>query len=141
MKANELMIGDWVMTPNGIARVIMIGEHSPCYTNKTGEGEVAIFPRDLQPIPLTPEIAEKIGFSYGYTASEEGCDCLYEKGWCYSDENGEVKVTFPHGTDGGEIYVNDYSFRTLRLIFPDKIYLHELQHALKLGGIEKKITL
>lgn len=95
----------------------------------------------LAPIPLIPEILEKIGFSCGYTATEEGCDFVYEKGWCYCDENGEVKVTFPQGKDGGEIYVNDYSFRYLRLVFPDKIYLHELQHALKLGGIEKEIVL
>ena len=88
---------------------------------------------------LTPEILEKIGFSYGYTATEECLDFVYEKGWCYCDENVEVKVTFPHGTDGGEIFVNNYSFRTLRLVFPDKIYLHELQHALKLGGYELEI--
>lgn len=127
MKANELMIRDWVMTPNGIARVIMIGEHSPCYTNKTGEGEAAIFPRDLQPIPLTPEILEKNGFEkseYGWYCNRKIDD------WEIKIYIGRIE-TFVKIDKGVYPHINNTDCR----------FLHQLQHALRSCGIEKEITI
>ena len=144
MKANELMIGDWVCAIDtiGASRCIahILELKDVPYLACGIWGEIHKYEL-LEPIPLTPRILEGSGFSFGNTTNEDDCDNPAEKGWCYCDENGEVKVTFPHGTEGGEIYVNNYSFRYIRLVFPDKIYLHELQHALRLCGIDKEIIL
>lgn len=117
------MVGDLVMTPNGIARVIMIGEHSPCYTTKTGEGEAAIFPSNLQPIPLTPEILEKNGFE------RLGTDYIL-MGYPFG-------LTNPSTPDD---YKDNYWLRVAASSVNIK-YVHELQHALRLCRIEKEIIL
>ena len=132
MKANELMAGDWVMTPNGIARVIMIGEHSPCYTTKTGEGEAAIFPRDLHPIQLTAEVLEKNGFKKDYNGDFE----LIEEGYGIRVvRRGDVYAfTLTAGRD-----ITDMVRFAIHQVGPFSV--HWVQHALKLCGIELEIKL
>ena len=90
------------------------------------------------PIPITPEILEKIGFvndyyeegcvaDYGYikhdgytlTYKNEEVDAIIT--WC----NGCVSITTEHGDDV-QITIK---------------YLHELQHAFKLCRIKKEIEL
>lgn len=102
----------------------------------------------LEPIPLTSEILEKNGFEFGYTASEEdfcsatGCGYPEEKGWCYDEGAGEIKIIFPNETDGGLIRLDDQCVdKHLELVFVKHIMVHELQHYLKLVGIEKEIQL
>ncbi|MBR1525185.1 MAG: hypothetical protein IJ640_00800 [Prevotella sp.] len=85
---------------------------------------------DKQPIPLTPEILEKNGFktriSYikdkwnnEYTLMQDEDKIIYwEKGYVYLEE-GET----------ADVYLFSCQF------------VHELQHALKLCGIEKEIQL
>lgn len=116
MKANELMIGDYFMTPNGIGRIIMIGAHSPVYTNVTGEGEAAIWPKDLQPIPITLEILEKNGWRYN--------DAPFVQGW----EQYGLTIINNRITCGQNV--------SMKVEF-----VHELQHSLRLCGIEKEIVL
>ena len=144
MKANELMRGDWVRNDLGeIQRIEEIREEDVmrsyndyyCYD-------------ELEPIPLTPGILEKNGFEFGYTASEEefcsatGCGLPEEKGWCYDEGSGEIKIIFPTQSDGGLIRLDDESFdRHLEIVYVKTIMVHELQHCLKLVGIEKNITL
>lgn len=167
MKATDLMIGDWVLyrpgwidddteTPvyeseNGFpVRLTCIYNDLAQYDDILPDGtintiEVADF--ELFPIPITPEILGKNGFHYGNTASEEDfCNavgCSYpEEGWCYDEGAGEIKILFPTGSDGGLIRLDDQSAdRHLELVFVEPIMLHELQHALKLCGIDKEITL
>lgn len=143
MKATDLMIGDWVSCDGKnyqiaeIAGMVVID----------AENELFASLEDIQPVPLTPEILEKNGFYYGNTASEEDfCNavgCSYpEEGWCYDEGAGEIKILFPTESDGGLIRLDDQNAdKHLELVFVEPIMLHELQHALKLCGIDKEITL
>jgi len=140
MKANELMIGDWVKyiyNPRHDS-VEWIGKMIP---------QMFLYPSDyeLKPIPLTQEFLEKNGFYFGYTTNEEDMAHLVgasyspeSKGWCWC-EDGTIKVIFPKECDGGEIYINGKY--ELNLIFSETIFVHELQHAFRLCGIDKEITL
>lgn len=124
MKAKELMIGDWIMiNPISYYQVEQI---------RMEFGELRIYPKDtevfvteneIMPIPLTPEILEKNGFE------------KWDDGWCtYDQENTGIEVAWV-GTIlkiGGECG---------NLELPAVMYIHELQHALRLCKIEKEIVL
>lgn len=126
MKANELMIGDWVLingTPmqiqaiNDIDGEIMAGDELYCLIEDRVHSEDKI-----EPIPLTKEILEKNGvedFDCSFHFPED--DCLWlELNW---EEDG-LKWT---------VNCNEYDILPLD-------YVHELQHALKLCGIDKEIV-
>lgn len=154
MKAQELMIGDWVygLYPNKERyevpfRISAIDTYpsnrSPRIVTFGGYG---FQEESLEPIPITPEILEKNGFYYGHTAGEEdNCvlACEYpKKGWCYGEGAGEIKIIFPNETDGGLIRIDDECFdRAIAFVFGKQVFVHELQHALRLCGIEKEIEL
>ena len=132
MKAKDLMIGDWVriMQPkdfHGNERRLQVTEISEaddsiCYFSGDAGGELTISTRHLEPIPLTREILEMNGF-----------------------ERSEVFVEWKYEND--DVYMIYKPFPYLKIqteestvAFPCK-YIHELQHALRLCGIEKEITL
>ena len=83
----------------------------------------------IEPIPLTAEILEKNGFDV--TDSEVA--------QYHFEEDGQKmhfslrKMYDKHGKHNG------YSFWAFNIL-PLVIYVHELQHALKLCGIDKEIT-
>ena len=103
MKANELMIGDWVIGCSGEPFKIGIVDPDFLYWN------------EIQPIPLTPEILEKNGFI---------CD-----GWSWWYLDFRIVLSTSKG-------VSVVCGRQKRFEF-----VHELQHALRLCGIEKEIEL
>ena len=129
MKANELMIGDWVYceghpTPENVT-IQTITKDGVWFNGSHYEGATSY--DHIFPILLTPEILEKNGF---------------------------VKQGFP----GWEIYTEDFLI-LWRNDYPDVLdircfnaaygsfhrshigYVHELQHALRLCGIDKEIVL
>ena len=71
MKANELMIGDWVWynnQPHQIRQLGIFGENrdgddypAVCVGKPNGVGLI-LERNEIEPIPLTPEILEKNGF-------------------------------------------------------------------------------
>ena len=156
MKAKDLMIGDWVygLYPNGERyanpfRISVIDiyplDRSPRIVTMEGYG---FRQEQLAPVFLTPEILEKSGFEFGYTAREEdfcgavGCGYPEEKGWCYDEGAGEVKIVFPNEADAGLVRLDDEcDNRYIEFIYTEPIMVHELQHALRLCGIEKEIEL
>lgn len=98
-------------------------------------------------IPLSEELLEKIGFHFGYTSNENdfcsstGCS-LPEKGWCYDEGDGEIKILFPNESDGGLIRLDDQSYdRHLEIVFVKQFYLHELQHLMKICKVDLEIKL
>ena len=162
LRASDLMVGDWVYMEahRGYEAQNIQVATIPDASSKDHHGHIGAFPvggdndfrdiedRHLFPIPLTPEILEKNGFEFGYTASEEdfcaatGCGYPEEKGWCYDEGAGEIKIIFPNNTDGGLIRLDDQSWdRHLELIFVKPIMVHVLQHCLKLVGIKREIEL
>ena len=129
MKANELsckdlMIGDWVMiNPISYYQVEQIrmefGELR-IYLKGT---EVFATENEIMPIPLTPEILEKNGWIY-----------IAEDKVFYSENlKGELPWIY-YITDGTNEIFRMKDFFNLQ-------YVHELQHALRLCGIEKEIIL
>lgn len=137
MKPEELMIGDWVYNTHHEKNICITpydffvhghDENGDQYLNCSCK---PCFGRDLEPIPLTPEILEKNGFE------DVGQDIYqYEEKpyyiWWESDR-------YRLGIDKDESdYEKECFGEVMRLPI---IYVHELQHALRLCGIEKKIEL
>lgn len=116
MKSTELMIGDWVYYGDKPVQVLQLSDGKD-------------YPH-IKPIPLTPEILEKNGFSgEGYNMGVIGF---------HTDPIPEVK-------DGYEVFIwkdmcldIKHGFTHLKRY---TFYVHELQHALRLCGIEKEITI
>ena len=102
MKANELMVGDWLKHANGkyyrVTRIDVLGDYNSIHY-ACGFPHLWEYNNKFEPIPLTPEILEKNGF----------------------------KRVIP--SERTKVYLTHIK------------YVHELQHALRLCGIEKEIIL
>lgn len=139
MKAKELMLFDFVRRKKD-GKVMTVVEL------RYAETIAAITPDDvyygdmedyheseIEPIPLTPEILEKNGF---------------EK----TRGMGETIYTFSDNTEYYAIAIDEYSDTIWRVEYTNcefnfplirnmVCYVHELQHCLKLVGIDKEITI
>ena len=125
MEVGELQINDWVCTKS---------DSTPRLVDWIRTSEVGLFwnktdtPSCLVPIPLTPEILEKNRFEsnsnifglYDYELSES-----------YILENRGNRFCFVKRIPGhrSTFYITDIK------------YVHELQHALRLCGIEHRVIL
>lgn len=115
MKANELMIGDWVLYNETHQQILEIsGIDDEVYL----ETDELVHQSEIQPILLTTEILEKNGFVV------ESRDCLGEP------------LQYCEIVDGLWIDISGENY------FEGKLeYVHQLQHALRLCEIEKEIEL
>lgn len=127
MKKNELMIGDWVKSlkedhSGEYGQVIDIDHHDTVLL----EYQCVNYYTDvehIEPIPLTPEILEKNGFTrYGQ---------VYANLQQWVGKFGDKRKSFVQDIRTGEWGMNDVWIN----------YVHELQHVLKLCKIEKEIEL
>lgn len=95
----------------------------------------------VEPIPLTPEILEKNGFEK--VLDEDGTECYR---YYNSAADGYIKISLYNGGDGDwsiEI-VNYEKFDNNEIVYNNNfifLKVHQLQHALKLCGIDKEIDL
>lgn len=156
MKANELMIGDWVHVKahRGFNAQNIKVETIP---DNDGDNEYGhhyghigawldggdndfrdVETKYLQPIQLTSEILEKNGWKYEfdktdymvkYDLGKEGKNCWMM--WSIKEHNLEVQRQ--------DEKLDVYNLKVSRIVIPCD-YVHELQHALKLCGIEKEIN-
>lgn len=131
MKANELMIGDWVL--------VKLTQKPTVITNIGGDSVYteAAFPLrfdEIEPIPLTAEILEKNGF-------------VIKKKWAQIGNFGDSPLIMWHFVDDPvlknykhelELHQNDTG--KVHVHIPCE-YVHELQHALRMCGITKEIEL
>ena len=118
MEKKDLMIGDWVLLTDGPARVISIAQDGIYFEDKFGEG-ICSFDK-IQPIPLTAEILEKNGFVYNAIPFVDGWE--------------QFGLTLYRGGNGYRI---DCGINVSLIID----YIHQIQNALRLCGIEKEIEL
>jgi hypothetical protein len=133
MELNEFMIGDWVTckkwreNPYRLTRINDNGKHNYGVTG-SGSQVGPFLIEEIEPIPLTTEILEKNGFEWTTTHSYMVLvvdsmhiafgfykDCLSISDW---NENGNTQIT------------------SIQCKF-----VHQLQHALRLCGIDKEIEL
>lgn len=135
MKANELMIGDWVIRGNITEEPMRITDicasKNNVYLDLSGIPILGKIDK-INPIPLTPEILKKNGFKMAKWKEDEPAGLL-GKWW---DNRGQVLVKRFDFTLLGEVYsvkANNSQISNIR-------YVHELQHALRLCGIDKEIV-
>lgn len=115
------MIGDWVSCDGKCYQIAELGG-MVCLD---AEKEIFASLEDITPIPITPEILEKNGWHIPK-----------HKIWCQNDDVTFYMCRYTDGTY--EIYADgDSEFSN----FCNIRFVHELQHALKLCGIEKTIEL
>lgn len=113
MKANELMIGDWVNLSKG----------SWSENRQVELTDIEMIAESVylaEPIPLTAEILEKNGFVYNAIPFVDGWE--------------QFGLTLYRGGNGYRI---DCGINVSLIID----YVHQLQNALRLCGIEKEIKL
>lgn len=143
MKTQQLMLGDWV-SHNGTPKTVDViwGKEvslddptkvwGSIYTDKFNEDEI-------EPIPLTPEILKKNGFTGGEYKSWTG------DVW-YLEEEGFRKIGLTMSRKESTLWGEK-----IKPLYPDSIghnfsvpnikFVHELQHALRLCGINKEIKI
>ena len=129
MEAKELMIGDWVWydgQPYQIRRLGIFGENrdgesfpAVCVGKPIGIGLI-VERNEIEPIPLTPEILEKNGFAFNNLPIEQ----------CWQQYGLHLYLS------GHGYAINCGENVSLRID-----YVHQLQHALRLCGIENEIEL
>ena len=133
MKANELMLGDYVQNSNGnIGKVIGCTEYGEVIVRYSSNSTFFTDPNLLLPVPLTPEILEKNGFKPFKV-----------------NENESVEVIGKWWGMMGLILVKQFSLHVGK-VFAVKCNhsrianirnAHEFQNAIRLCGIEKEIVL
>lgn len=120
MKASDLQVGDLVSHNGEVIKVSAVHTNKIAY-HKTKNKLTWLFSGQFEPIFLTPEILEKNGFYCSEMPSRDETGNFYIKKCEFS--NIFVNMTFDDGSDFGN----------------KVLYVHELQHLLKLCGIEKEI--
>lgn len=131
MKTSELMIGDLLYLNGRPVRVDAIGFNgSISYSEKGGFGGIGI--DKLSPIPITKEILVK-----------NGLQKLNDKTFLIKNQiEIEVGTKFSEVSARYEDYDRDYNSYNNRYIEIAIIhYVHELQHLLRLIGVEKELKL
>ena len=135
MKAKELMIDDWVLIDRPdkyagakaqIKSLIFHKEDDGQYFSVFIHDELGIvrrevFNEDLRPIALTAEILEKNGFVKGSYVGG------FYSHWC------PFRIYIAEGVGFSVLFDDEIHFTCT--------YIHQLQHALRLCGIEKEIEL
>lgn len=121
MKANELMVNDWVSYEGAKCRVagFLYGKCEVTYP-RIGETIYDVPLKHILPVPLTREILEKNGWKEAVL-----------RHW-----NIEEDFAIEKGEDGNMFWF----LRGVSLVCSLN-FVHELQHALRLCGIDKEITL
>ena len=146
MKATDLMCGDWVLingTPHKIQAIDSIDAEILADNELYYIGENKYHSEDkIEGIPITPEILKKNDWYWGLTSNEEDIvSCVggaYDEHWVYDEGAGEISLFFPKDTDGGVLKIDDQGFnRHLEFVWCDTLYVHELQHALRLCGLNE----
>lgn len=134
MKANELMIGDLVKH-SVTSEVIRVSEFTlneeldfqRYYVN----GNLV---ENVEPIPLTREILQKNGFCKD--------DDVVWAAHCPEDKNFDLEISEPNYYDEGNPNgIIAWTINSCEYCILQFKYVHELQHALHLCGIEKEIVL
>lgn len=131
MKIKELNIGNWVLINSEPARALRLTQvgHS---TFKGVSGQMyRVIGSSISPLPITPEILEKNGFvkesDVGYERfewRENGSVAITLNRDSFSKSETFVLTTFKIGINGWLLKIE---------------HVHQLQHAIRLAGIEKEI--
>lgn len=135
LKISDLSVGDWVRCRQWNGRIQRIAMHDGATVEVIIEGDCGqlymykqIY--EINPIPITPEILEENGF--------------VRNGGVYklSDKKHLVFVglkEFSHFVDVEEMN-GQFATKSSR-IEVSQLFVHQLQHALRLAGVDKEIVM
>jgi hypothetical protein len=138
IKISDLSIGDWVKVDDFdkvlIQRVVAIdATRREIGIIKNNRGGIYWYYEDeIEPIPLTPEILEKNGF----------VDYEVGKGWYVLNVADDLRVWLHRNSHDWTFQLMKWSPLSTHEI--GKVFInhtHQLQHALRLAGVEKEIEL
>lgn len=134
MEAKDLMIGDWVLAYGKKTQIVWVGNiHKMAVRGFPYE----FMDGEIEPIPLTPEILEKNGF----VANKHVYPYPYYE---YENEKGKLKIGFAFPQGNKTSYKEPWVCIDSEYVYVEHlpcIYVHQLQHALRLCKIEKEIIL
>lgn len=141
MKAQDLMIGDWVRMKESPDLKFQMEDVSGTgmFKRWSQDGEIMIpfSYSEIEPIPLTREILEKNGFEkldFSHYHIKGRTLVLDADGKWEGELVWHWVVTEMDTNSKGQNYVIDYYVATIQ-------YVHQLQHALRLCGIDLEIKL
>lgn len=130
IRIEDLSVGDWVQDKNGtIAQIIGIENWSDGYVLNVrinGIDVGCVSAKAIEPIPITPEILERNGFKKNGEYDEWNIGTWrtpYLLG--VSLERPAITIKW----NGSSVFIDQAK------------YIHQLQHALRLAGVEKEIEL
>lgn len=127
MEAKDLMIGDWLCYEGEHNKQVKGIDLPPNGNSAYISFENEFYPCDsFSPIPLTQEILEKIGFN-----REGGASYWHE---------GDLGACVLHWSKDKEQLIIGSPCDDC-MVKMNVRYVHELQHAFRLAGIEKEIVL
>ena len=133
----ELSVGNWVENTNGnTGKVIGITEQGEVIMRYSENSTCYSEPRVLEPVEITPEILEKNGFEKREFINEVNCK---EEYWIYCNDYYSLVIS---EINDGLYKVEHHIEELINLIERLYIsYVHQLQNALTLCGINKNIEL
>lgn len=128
MKATDLMIGDWVLWKNRNVQIVRtcalvysFGHIDIWLAHCNDDNNIECHDLSkISPIPLTPEILEKNGFVF-----RADNDTMYGEYYLHNQSTFAIKMF--NGYLVGMCMSEDLEFH----------YVHELQHALRLCGLDE----
>lgn len=132
IRAKDLMIGDWVQFSYGIRKVTELDS----FLDRICSADFSV--GEVDGVPLTPEILEKNGWrkefdKKPYMTFYHLEDEKYWLMWCISEHTIDVQRQ-------NKTLLDKYNLCAERVVIACD-YVHQLQHCLKLVGIEKEITI
>lgn len=132
MTCKDLMLGDWVQghLPNTPSKVVGIPNEYRLAVITPGGAYVELSIDDFLPIPITPEILMKSGWFWDTKCAKVNHDERFVLEY-YPQEGILKDVYYLKTGDNCDVFKSK----------PGLIYLHQLQHAMRLCNIEKDITL
>lgn len=136
MKAKELMIGDYVLVRPSMMPIQVAAIHKKKVAyHATGDRLTWVRDGLIEPIPITPEILEKNGWKVKKGFVQHGNFSDGPLMLWHTEEN-KILRNFTH-----ELEISDLSTDKGFRVIIECNYVHQLQHALRLCGIEKEIVL
>ena len=142
LKISDLSVGDWVRTKDGNVTVDIISPLEVVVMNDYGN-LCACKIENIKPIPITAEVLKKNDF---IRRSEEFGVYEYTTLLGKILRTTQVHLTAPQSIN---IFLHDTTIergfyhreKTSVSILRDEVYVHDLQHAIRLVGLDKEINL
>lgn len=149
LSVKELQIGDWVKSElYGKQQICFVARTEHEWYNYYNCGQCCDNTEASQPIPLTPEILEKNGFVESEIERKEFSDIGLR--YTYETQDGSYLIvdwqdSFDNGC-GGELHEGQKELWIITVfgcngLFEsnphERAYVHELQHALRLCGLNE----